>query len=337
MKFLLTVDTEADNQWDVDAPLTTANLACIPRFQTLCDEFGFCPTYLCTYEVVTSDAFDRILLPYLRERHAELGAHLHPWSTPPFDDEWDAGGLGHAYPSELPAELLAGKLESLTFTLAERTGAAPTSYRAGRWGMSASQISILLELGYRVDCSVTPLISWARDIGLREGGPDFTGAPNVPYRVSSEDVNQPGTSGLLEVPVTILYTSALMRRSPLTRALYHRHRRSIPGRAADRLFHLAPQWLRPYPEMSARRLVAVCETARRLDLPVIEMMLHSSELMPGGSPYSQTVEAIDDLFERLRTTFRYLVEHHVEGMTLSAYAVSRTDEACAERVPIPSR
>ncbi len=78
MQLILTVDTEADNQWNVHAPLTTANLLRVPRLQQLCDEFGFAPTYLCTYEVVTSDAFAETVTPHAADGRAEIGAHLHP-------------------------------------------------------------------------------------------------------------------------------------------------------------------------------------------------------------------------------------------------------------------
>ena len=59
MKLILTVDTEADNQWDAEVELTTDNLGHVPRFQALCDRFEFPPTYLCTHEVVTSAAFNK--------------------------------------------------------------------------------------------------------------------------------------------------------------------------------------------------------------------------------------------------------------------------------------
>ena len=50
------------------------------------------------------------------------------------------------------------------------------------------------------------------------------------------------------------------------------------------------------------------------------MMLHSSELMPGGSPYNRTPGAVDDLFRRLETTFTHLASRGVEGMTLTDFA-----------------
>ena len=102
MQLIITVDAEADNQWDVEAPQTTANLAAMPRFQRLCDRFGFPPTYLCTQEIVTSPNFRGTIAAYASDGRAEVGAHLHPWSTPPFDAAWDGIGAARPYPSELP-------------------------------------------------------------------------------------------------------------------------------------------------------------------------------------------------------------------------------------------
>lgn len=334
MKLILTVDTEADNQWDVGAELTTDNLGYVPRFQALCEHFEFPPTYLCTYEVVTSAVFDGTLGQPARNGHAEIGAHLHPWSTPPFDAVWDDADRGHPYPSELPTELLQSKLRTLTATLGDRLGQAPTSYRAGRWGFSPAQVLSLVRLGYLVDCSITPLVSWVADIGLRGGGPDFRKAPLAPYGLSQRDVCQTGNSGLLEVPVTILHTSALMRRSHLVRSMFRRHRRSIPMRAADRFLRLAPQWFRPYPGMSAERLITVYEAANAFGLPAVEMMLHSSELMPGASPYNRTPAAVDDLFHRLERTFAHLVSRGVEGMTLTEFARSHSPIGPRESKPL---
>ena len=212
MRLVITVDTEADNQWRPEAPQTVENLAVVPRFQSLCDEYGFPPTYLCTYEVATSPAFESAIGSAAADR-AEVGAHLHPWSTPPFDRAWDGNGAAHPYPLELPRPLLADKLSTLTSALRARTGRAPTSHRAGRWGFSASQVPILTALGYEVDCSVTPGVSWRGDRGLHGGGADFSSAGIHPYELSAGDVCAPGDSGLLEVPVTIVHTSRMMRMS----------------------------------------------------------------------------------------------------------------------------
>ena len=79
-------------------------------------------------------------MSFLRPRavagELEVGAHLHPWTTPPFAEQ---PGLRqndnvHAFPCELDPELLLAKLETLTAQVAEAAGARPTSFRAGRFG-----------------------------------------------------------------------------------------------------------------------------------------------------------------------------------------------------------
>jgi hypothetical protein len=318
VKLIITIDTEGDNQWDPALPQSTDNIRFLPRFQDLCDRYTFQPTYLCTYEVAAAPAFDEILLPIHESKRAEIGAHLHPWTNPPFS-QWDRSETVPAYPSELPPGVFARKLACLTSLIASKLGRPPRSYRAGRWGLSAAHIAVLLQLGYIVDCSVTPLVSWG-DPGARERGQDFREAPVKPYFVAWGDPAREGSSGLLEVPVTILYTNSSMRGSPLLCAAYRRHRKTRAARLLNRMFWIAPQWFRPFSDMSVARLKAVYETARELELPVIEMMFHSSELMPKGSPHNPTAESVERLYQRLEQILAYLAEQRVEGITLSAFA-----------------
>lgn len=320
MQLIITIDTEGDNQWDPSLPDSTENIRFIPRFQDLCDRHAFPPTYLCTYDVVSSDSFDEVLRPIHAGGRAEIGAHLHPWTTPPFTP-WDRSERSTAYPSELPPGIFARKLEALTHLITYRSGRAPRSYRAGRWGLSAAHIPVLLELGYLADCSVTPMLNWT-DAGARERGQDYSIAQAKPYFMAWGDPAREGASGLLEVPVTILNTNAWMRRSPALRWMYARYRKTGMARALNRTLLVAPRWFRPFSDMSVDRMRAVFETARSLELPVIEMMFHSSELMPNGSPHNLTDAAVDNLHARLDQTFALLAREGVTGATLGDYAAA---------------
>jgi sugar phosphate isomerase/epimerase len=42
----------------------------------------------------------------------------------------------------------------------------------------------------------------------------------------------------------------------------------------------------------------------------IVLMLHSTSLMPGFSPYCKTPEALENLYDRLEKTLQYAIEHH---------------------------
>jgi hypothetical protein len=328
MDVIVTIDTEADNQWDRStAGLSTENIEFIPRFQELCDRHGLKPTYLCTWEVVEDPRFDAVL-GYQHQGRAEIGAHLHPWTTPPLRSAsgFDREMFG-AYPSELDPGLLAEKLGCLTEQIRARAGAAPRSYRAGRWGFDAAHVPILVSLGYAVDCSVTPLVSWEGVDGVAEGGPDFRRAPAAPYFLDEDDVCRPGRSALLEVPVTILDLGPGFARNERLRDLYIRHRRTLPGRALNKLFRLDPQWFRPFGHMSGERLISVYEGALKAGLPAVEMMFHSSELMPGGSPYNPDEAAIEGLYERLEAVFGRLRADGCTGATLTEFAESRPGQS----------
>jgi hypothetical protein len=89
-----------------------------------------------------------------------------------------------------------------------------TSHRAGRWGISPAYARALVAGGYLVDSSVTPHVSWAGKKGdpRGRGGTDYSLYPETPYFLDLQDLSRPGTSPLLEVPVTIL-----SQRRPLVR------------------------------------------------------------------------------------------------------------------------
>ena len=330
MRLVVTVDTEADNQWTPGAPLSTANLGCLPALQALAERYGVRPTYLVTSEVLADRQAVGLWRRWVEEGRAEVGAHLHPWTTPPYAGRPGrrANDPGHAFPSELEPGLLEAKLATLTEQVRAALGRAPTAFRAGRYGFDGRCGQCLQALGYRVDSSVTPGVSWRRTRGgtAESRGPDFSRAPLAPYHPSPADAGRPGDLGLWEVPVTILYTAfpwscsrrlagclARLDGTLLASVL----RRSWAGRQ--------PLWLRPRPGGGGRHLLAVWEAARRRGLPVAVLMLHSSELLPGASPYWPTARAVAGLRAALATFFAELAQRGVECYTLSEVAGHLSD------------
>ena len=189
------------NEWTCHRRITPVrNLRALPRFQALCDRHGVRPTYVVTWSVASDDEAVSTLRRWVDEGRAEVGTHLHPWTTPPFGPHDDDA----AFPCELPDDALRAKLVNLTELITARFGRAPTSYRAGRFGLDGRTLRELAALGYTVDSSVTPHSSWRSYAGLRggRGGPDFSTAPLAPYRPSLDDPCAHGASQLLEVPLT---------------------------------------------------------------------------------------------------------------------------------------
>jgi hypothetical protein len=332
--FVVTIDTEADNQWDHGAPLRTRNVGFWEPFQAVCERSDVVPTYLITSEIAADSEAQALLRTWAGAGTAEVGTHLHPWTTAPFVDR---PGLTfndpqHAFLTELPDQLLVDKLHTLTREIEEYVGIRPTSFRAGRFGFDMRVARVLGRLGYVVDSSVTPLTEWSAHEGLRGrgGGPDFRTCGLQPFFLQGT-----GTPGVLEIPVTIVSTYSLLRRFPrLLPAV-----QTLPVRAARKLLlrrWMCPQpvWLRPTPEFSQSDLQNAWRVAERQGVPVAVMMFHSSELMPEGSPYRASQASVDELLDLLEEFFYFARARGAEPATLSAAASSVSSSSQLEELRV---
>lgn len=318
MKLIVTVDTEADNQWVFDGRITLDNLRCLPRFQALCERFEFIPTYLVAMEVLQDQRTVQRLRSWQDKGKAEVGAHLEPWTTPPLMALEKKNPALQMYPCRLPAIWFERKLQTLTAGIAVCFGRPPKSFRAARWGLGASMVEALVEQGYRVDCSVTPKTSWAGSgNGVLPGGPDYRHAPAKPYRLCREDVCLPGDSGLLEAPMTVLYTGPLVREGSRAARRFSLLPESPAKRLLDRVA-FRKKWLRISPASRRGDWRAIHRAAARGGIEVLEFMIHSSELSPGTSPLTQTEGETEGVFRRLEEMFGDFRALGVTGCTLGS-------------------
>lgn len=320
---IITVDTEGDNLWMRPRDITTRNARYLPRFQALCERFGLKPVYLVNHEMAHSAAFVEFAQDVLRRNAGEVGMHLHAWNSPPYFDLTGDDYLHQPYLIEYPDEVMREKIRALTRLLEERFERRIVSHRAGRWAFDGRYAAMLAEEGYLVDCSVTPGVDWRRHAGnpAGPGGTDYRHYPGEPYFFEPEDVSRPGPGPLLEVPLT-------SHASPLYRYAPWAYR--TPGlRRAARMASRGLSWL-CVAEADLPSMLELVERARTRDAPHVELMLHSSELMPGGSPRLRNVYDIARLYERLEILFERL-RGWCRGMTLEEFhAVERTQHDLSE-------
>ena len=204
MHLLVGIDTESDNQWDLAARErpTFENLYALPALHALFRRHGVRPTYVITWPVAKEPRSADVLRA-LRESHTcEIGAHHHAWETPPCAPE---DMRRHPYAADLPISQFEAQLTALTEAIADAVGERPVSYRSGRFGFAAAHVAPLERAGYRIESSVTPLFYEGH-----KRGPDFADAPLRPYYLAYDHPTRPGTSQLLELPLS----SALNRRVP---------------------------------------------------------------------------------------------------------------------------
>jgi peptidoglycan/xylan/chitin deacetylase (PgdA/CDA1 family) len=298
MHLLVGIDTEGDNQWDAAARLHQRfeNLYALPRLHALFARHGVRPTYVITYPVAKDARSAEVLRQLKAGGDCEIGAHHHAWETPPCTDD---DIRRHPYAANLPIRQFEDQLASLTDAIAEAVGDPPVSYRSGRFGFSAAHVSALEKLGYQVESSVAPLFYEAH-----KQGPDFVEAPLTPFFLSYDSAVRPGSSRVLEVPVS----AALNRRLPRPlQYLYARAPKPYTTKRVLRKLGIAHvRWLRPsYSSLDdmiglARDLAAARE-------PVLNLLFHSSEAIVGGSPYNRTAAELQAFFDRLERFFEFAV------------------------------
>src|SRR5438132_7323908 len=144
---LFSVDTEEDNWRPSRDGVTVENIRELPRLDALLRGLGVRTTYFTTYQVAIHE-WAVAILRELQARGAEIGAHLHPWNTPPLDEPFVPR---NSMLANLPARLQLAKVERLTDTLRRAFDAAPVSFRAGRYALGPETEAALIRCGYRVD------------------------------------------------------------------------------------------------------------------------------------------------------------------------------------------
>jgi peptidoglycan/xylan/chitin deacetylase (PgdA/CDA1 family) len=292
---LVGVDTEADDQWSAEGRrrLSVRNAERLPALQALFEEFAVRPTYVVTHEMATRAESRGVLRALHAGGRCEIGTHLHPWTSPPFRPEDE---VGHTYPHNLPPELLDRQLTELTGVIESELGVRPTTYRAGRNGFDGRTLPILERLGYTVDTSVDPLFN-----ERRKGGMAFAGAPLRPYHPDYADVRRPGASRILEVPITAATRPAL----PKALERLYASLPAIPYRGYFRRLGLRPVWLRPsytpLPDM-----LAFASWLHAQGAPCFNIIFHSSEVLPGGSPYTPDQASVTRFLDDLRRLLAHL-------------------------------
>ncbi len=331
--FLITVDTKGDNAWTRPRVVTTKNVHYLERFQDLCESNGLKPTYLTNYAMVKCPVFRGFAGWVLARRVGEIGMQLHPWHTPPLVPLTPADHRFLPYLIQYPETVMRDKIRTLTRELEQVFGVKMISHRAGRWSFDKRYARLLIEEGYRVDCSVTPLVSWEKAKGdpVQGGGTNYEAFPHGAYWVDLEDISRPGTSQLLEVPMTILPGERTEARS-LSEAL-----RQLPGplpkltkplrSVCDRVTPPV-RWLQPNGRNGVQ-LLEIVEEVLAEGRSYAEFTLHSSEFMPGGSPAFRTEADSERLFSNLSVLFS-AVRGRFRGVTLAEFHAEMASRQPAE-------
>jgi hypothetical protein len=290
----IVVDTEEEFDWSRPFSRENRSTTTIPAqalAHEIYDPMGIVPTYVIDHPVATDPTAVGFLAALQSQGRAEIGAHLHPWVSPPHHEEVSAR---NSYHCNLPPELERAKIETLTAAIEQSFGRRPTIIKAGRYGFGANTAAVLKDLGYEIDCSFVPHAGFQGD-----GGPRYYGTGDQPFWLDPE-------RRLLEVPLTSGFLGLLARFGPRAAGLFDApaaQRMRVPGILA-RLALLERTRLTPEgvpADEQCQLLKAMTEAGRGF----FTLTYHSPSLAPGYTPYVQTQEDLALFIERIRTVLRY--------------------------------
>jgi hypothetical protein len=285
------VDTEAEFDWSQPFARGLTDVTAMDdlgRGQAVFEQYGLHPIYVVDYPIASQPRAYTPLREILDRGACAIGAHLHPWTNPPMEEELSQH---NSYPGNLPPALEAEKLRLLMDMIEANFGQRPVFYKAGRYGFGPQTAALLQREGIKVDLSVLP----GADL-RRYGGPDFRGLRAVPYRI--------GDTGILSLPMTRAQIGLVPSRrlaefgdTPLAQRL---HLPAILARLrVNETVTLTPEGV------TAAEQIRLIRTLLRRGQRHFVMHYHSPSLSPGHTPYVRNAADGRDFLARLQAVCGY--------------------------------
>jgi hypothetical protein len=189
-RLFVVVDTEEEFDWS--APFARENVSVsaiveIPRLQKVLEPHALKPTYVVDYPVASTTVSASLLGAIAQQGRCRIGAHLHPWVTPPFEEPLVPE---MSFGCNLGQPIESAKIAHLKDTIVRNIAVTPRVYKAGRYGFGETTAQILETTGFTMDASVVPHMDFTS-----EAGPSFMGHTSRPARFGQ-------AARMLELPCT---------------------------------------------------------------------------------------------------------------------------------------
>jgi len=298
IRYCVTVDTEEEWDWASGyptGPTSVTNITRLRDFHALCERSGAAVVYFANHAVLKDPPAREVILELSKRPRTEIGLHIHPWNTPPLADAVSVSQR-ESFLHNLPWPEQRAKLDTVLEAFRD-AGLSPTSFRGGRYSTSTEIQNHLRRSGVIADCSVLPWNTWPDD-----GAPDFRDRDLSPRRLPP---NEHSDRAMWELPLTFGCT----RTNQQSGAKWLKFADGTLGRVLrltglfDRLGFVSRAWLN-FENPLGERMLRFLRVLRKLRPPFVSFTLHSSSLLPGGSPYAKT----DADVERILRTAKAALE-----------------------------
>lgn len=275
---VLTVNVDAEEEFDWRQirrdQVSVENILSQQYAQNIFEKNGVRPTYLVDFPVLENERAVAYLKQLQQSGLCDLGCQMHPWVTPPFEEEVNDF---NSFLSNLSGDLQRAKVHELKHRFEKEFGISPKVFRAGRYGISRETASIISNAGFQIDTSIMPHTSF-----VPLSGPDFRDFDEKPLAIGGHLISLPYTVGYSGFMARYIAPSFNLLDSPLVRKM------RIPA-VLSRINGL--NRIRISPEGAT--IEEAKEITRLLysrGTRTFSLNYHSSSLLIGGSPYVRSEE-----------------------------------------------
>lgn len=291
-QLIVVVDTEEEFDWSKDPDVNSTSVNAIRylhRVQDIFDEYNISPCYVVDYPIASQSESIDVLASIAAEGRCEIGAHLHPWVNPPFEEQINRSNM---YPGNLTYELEYEKLAQLTGAIKTALDITPIVYKAGRYGVGPNTSEILRKLGYEIDLSICPAFDYRED-----GGPDFSDCDASPYWIDDE-------KSMLEIPLSGAFVGCAGKLSKyLYSAAGKLNRLKVRGilsrlNVVDRLM-LSPEGYGPQEHRKLTKFLF------RRGVRTFTWNFHSPTVVPGMTMYTNSNRELEEFLDSFRRYFDF--------------------------------
>ncbi len=301
---LVTIDTEEDNWGLSKDKVNLENITLIPKVQEIFDRYNIRPVYLCNTPVVEDDNASAIIKHLFDKGRCEIGMHLHPWNTPPIEEDICEYNTNL---KNLPGKLVEKKIQYLKDIIYTKFGTLPIMFRSGRWGAGRDLFKILINSGFKIDSSITPFVSWKK----YGDGSDYSSYWPIPFFWTMNNSSRSSCQmdgEILEIPVSIGFNRLHFEicasiRNLLRKALLKNLR--LLG-FMDYIGIMKDIWLSP--EFNNwRDMLLLSENLVKQGINILNFTFHSPSLVPGLTPFVSDSKVflnnIEKYFQSLKSEF----------------------------------
>ncbi|MFQ5454189.1 MAG: hypothetical protein ACE5D6_08390 [Candidatus Zixiibacteriota bacterium] len=312
MRLIITIDTEEDEWYGYGLDsYSVTNIDKIIELQELFDEYRVKPTYLITYPVAANERSIKILKKIEDEKKCEIGSHCHPWSTPPYEEEFNPV---NSMLCNLSEELQFKKMKVLHETIKKNFGIEPVSFRCGRWGYNSDVARNLYKLGYKVDSSISAYTDWSL-----YHGPDTSYVSPKPFRFNTNNIFEESANGhMLQVPATVGF---LQKNYSLSNTVLQMLKNSPVNRL--RLIGILYKLnilnkVELTPELyDSDQMIKLTKRMAQNNYKIVNMHFHSSTLEGGLTPFVKDKDDEKRFLNIIREYLKFTRDAGIESITLS--------------------